>query len=408
MEVVFDTAEIRHLPNPCFAVNDNCPAELTEILNANLIAEAQGEIRHWPGYRPTPLYALDAMARSVAVANIHYKDEGGRFAPGSFKALGGAYAVQQLLRREIGARVSKDVTLEDVRERRYPEAANEVTVATATDGNHGRSVAWGAARFGCPCVVYVHRNVSEPRCEAMEGYGARVVRVDGNYDDSVRQAQADAAANDWFIVSDTSYPGYAELPRYVMAGYTIMMKEVLEQYPAAHLPTHVFLQGGCGGLAAAMAVYLCQTLGARRPRLVVVEPVQADCLYRSVAAGRRTDLHITEESVMAGLSCGEVSALAWTVVERAVNDFVAVSDELVAPTMRLLARAEAGRPPIVAGESAVPGLAVALAASGRDALREALGFAEGSEILVLGTEGATDPRIYEELTGMAPGAVPVD
>jgi len=404
VEPVFDAAEIRHLRNPRFATDDNCPSELAGIMDPELIAEAQHEIMRWPGYAPTPLHTLAALAREAGVAGIHYKDEGGRFEPGSFKALGGAYAVQQLLRQEIGARLSRNVSLEDVRERRYPDQAREVTVATATDGNHGRSVAWGAARFGCSCVIYIHREVSEGRREAMEAYGARVVRVDGNYDDSVRQAQADAATSGWFIVSDTSYSGYTTLPRYVMAGYTVMMKEVLAQFPAGHVPTHIVLQGGCGGLAAAVSVYLWQTLGARRPRLIVVEPVQADCLYRSIASGRRTDVVISEESLMAGLSCGEVSTLAWTAVQQAVTDFVTMNDDLVAPTMRLLARGGQDGPPIVAGESAVPGVAVILAASGRQDLRQALGLLPTSEILVLGTEGATDPRIYQELVGMASGA----
>lgn len=401
MEPIFDSAEIRHVCNPALAPDRACPDEVSEILSPDLAAEAQREIAAWEGYAPTPLYSLDRVADETGVRALYYKDEGLRFAPGSFKALGGAYAVEQLLRREISRRAGVPVPLEDVRAGRHAELAAAITVATATDGNHGRSVAWGAQRFGCRCVIYVHSEVSDARCEAMAEYGAKVVRVDGNYDVSVHRAQADATANGWFIVSDTSYPGYTTLPRYVMAGYTMMIKEVLEQLPASDSLTHVFLQGGCGGLAGAVAAYLWQVLGERRPRLVVVEPVQADCLFQSAASGRRVDVNIVDESLMAGLSCGEVSTLAWTMIGPAVGDFVSMGDELIAPTMRLLARGGDGTG-VVAGESAVPGLAVVLAASRQPELGSALGLNAGSRVLVLGTEGATDPAIYRKLTGVEP------
>ena len=401
MQSVYDNAELHYFSNPG-CTPGGYPEELKDILDADTAAAAREEIARWAGYRPTPLHRLDAVARDAGVDAVYYKDEGERFPPGSFKALGGAYAVERLLCEQIGCRIGVDVSLEDIRTVRYPDAAAAITVATATDGNHGRSVAWGAQRFGCRCTIYIHREVSEGRKAAMEAYGARVTRVDGNYDDSVRRAQSDAAANGWFIVSDTSYPGYTTLPRYVMAGYTLMMQEVFDQLDDPGALTHVFLQGGCGGLAASVAAYLWQVRGAGQPRLVVVEPVQADCLYRSASAGRRVDVNITEESLMAGLSCGEVSTLAWTVVHRAVHDFITLNDELIGPTMTLLAR---GTPPIVAGESAVPGLAALLAASRRETLRRTLGLASASRILLLGTEGATDPGIYRELVGMAPRAV---
>jgi diaminopropionate ammonia-lyase len=403
LDSIFDTAEIRHLDNPEFNPDGDCPENIVGILDTDMAMEAQREIACWKGYIPTPLYSLDAIARSAGVGALYYKDEGARFPPGSFKALGGAYAVQQLLRQEIRRLTGESVSLEDVRMRKYPDAAGGITVATATDGNHGRSVAWGAGRFGCRCVIYIHREVSEGRRAAMEAYGAEVVRVDGNYDDSVRRAQADATANGWFIVSDTSYPGYTTIPRYVMAGYTLMIKEVLDQLPGGDSLTHVFLQGGCGGLAGAVAAYLWQVLGERRPRLVVVEPVQADCLYQSVSAGRRVDVDIREESLMAGLSCGEVSTLAWSMIQPSVRDFVSMNDDLIAPTMRLLARNSDTA--IVAGESAVPGLAVILAASRRPDLQRALDLNRQSRILVLGTEGATDAGIYRELVGLKPESI---
>jgi len=180
-----------------------------------------------------------------------------------------------------------------------------------------------------------------------------------------------------------------------------MMQEVLEQLPKRTALTHVLLQGGCGGLAASVAAYLWQTLGPERPRLAVIEPVQADCLYQSISTGDRVDVNITEESLMAGLSCGEVSTLAWSVIRPAVQDFVSMDDDLIAPTMRRLAEGD-GAGPIVAGESAVPGLAVLLAAARQQNLWDALGLNAGSRVLLLGTEGATDPEIYRELVGRTP------
>lgn len=402
MEQIFETAEIHHLANTEFVPDGDCPGAVSDVLGMDLATEAQREIASWKGYAPTPLHVLSSTARSAGVRSLYYKDEGARFAPGSFKALGGAYAVQQLLRQEIGRLSGQTVSLADIRAGRFPELAQGITVATATDGNHGRSVAWGAGRFGCRCVIYVHREVSEGRCRAMADYGAEVIRVDGNYDDSVRRAQSDATENGWFIVSDTSYPGYTTLPRYVMAGYTLMIREVLDQLPAPDSLTHVFLQGGCGGLAASVAGYLWQVLGERRPRLIVVEPVQADCLYQSVLSGRRVDVNIREESLMAGLSCGEVSTLAWTMIQPSVADFVSMNDDLIAPTMRMLAGA-GGDEAVIAGESAVPGLAVLMAASRRPELWSALHLNGESRVLVLGTEGATDAEIYRDLTGIDPG-----
>lgn len=402
MNSIYQTVNINHLANDRFDSTADYPAELARTINPEIFQTAQQEIVCWPGYQPTPLHSLSGLASQLGVGGIYYKDEGLRFEPGSFKALGGAYAVLNLLQQQLAHRFENEITLEEIRSGKYEDAVKEITVATATDGNHGRSVAWGAQRFGCPCKIYVHAEVSEGRCEAMEAYGAQVTRVKGNYDDSVHQAAADAKANGWFIVSDTSYEGYTELPKHVMAGYTLMMKEILDQLPVRNAATHIFVQGGCGGLAGAVFGYLWHTLGADRPRGVIIEPVQADCLFQSGHQGKQTDVHITEESVMAGLSCGEVSAIAWDVIDRATNDFLAMGDELIAPTMCLLAEDDTGVSPIVAGESAVPGLAALIAACQQPELKSALELTRDSQIVLLGTEGATDPDIYKALVGKTP------
>ena len=351
---------------------------------------AWNTITSWPDHQPTALRSLDAMAAELGIAALHYKDESTRFGLESFKALGGAYAVQLVLQSAISDVVGKAITLEDVAEVRYPEAARSVTVVTATDGNHGRSVAWGAKRFGCECNIYMHEHVSRGRQEAVELHGARVQRVKGNYDDSVHAADADARSNGWRVVSDTSWPGYEEIPRTVMAGYTVMSTEAMNQWPHEEPPTHIFLQGGCGGMAAAVVVDVWCRYGAAKPRMVVVEPVTAACLYESAVANEQRRVDITVETVMAGLSCGEVSMIAWPVLVEAVEDFLTITDEPVGPLMQRLARDES----IVAGESAVAGLAGLFEAQQRPNGSVELGLDEDSRVLVFGTEGATDPEVY--------------
>lgn len=280
---------------------------------------------------------------------------------------------------------------------RYKDIVSGLTVCCATDGNHGRSVAWGAQQFGARCVIYLHATVSQGREDAITRFGAEVRRVDGNYDDSVRQAARDAEANGWFVVSDTSYPGYMKVPRDVMQGYTIMIDEAVQQLPEP--PTHCFVQGGVGGLAAAALSQLWEAYGPDRPRVVVVEPDRAACLYASVRAGSPTAVEGELDTLMAGLACGEVSLLAWEVLDEGVDDFMTVSDDSAVEAMRLLANGAAGDAPLVAGESAVAGLVGLLIARQQPELSAALGLDEASRVLVIGSEGATDEAVYRELVG---------
>lgn len=391
---------VRAVRNPEARADRPYGPEQREILNEDGLEAARREIASWPGYAPTPLIPLPGLARRAGLAAIWYKDEGSRFGLGSFKALGGAYAVARLLLREVAARSGDGaVDTEELRAGRYRDIVSEITVCTATDGNHGRSVAWGAHLFGCRCVIYIHARVSEGRKAAMERFGAAVRRISGNYDDSVHQAAVDAKASGWFVVSDTSYPGYMHIPRDVMHGYTLMADEVIAQLPQAQAPTHVFLQGGVGGLGAAVCARLWWRYGAERPCFVVVEPDRAACLYESAKAGRPVAVHGDLDTVMAGLAAGEVSLLAWEILRAGADAFLTVPDRAAIELMRLLAAGVSGDPPIAAGESAVAGLAGALGALDDEVLAAELGLGPDSRVLVFGTEGATDPELYARIVG---------
>ncbi|MCB1330571.1 MAG: diaminopropionate ammonia-lyase [Maritimibacter sp.] len=377
-------------------------AEQDAILSDWGLAAARATISTWPGYAATPLVDLPGMAAELGIATLAYKDEGGRFGLGSFKALGGAYAVARLLQTELGRRLGRAVTMDEVTARTMPEAA-QITVCCATDGNHGRSVAWGARTFGCACVIFIHATVSEARKTAIEAYGAEVRRCTGNYDDSVREAQETATREGWFVVSDTSYPGYMEVPKDVMQGYEVMAAEAFDAFDGA--PTHVFLQTGVGGMAAAVTAQAVRRWGADRPRIVLCDPDLSACWLATVRAGTPTSVEGDLDTIMAGLACGEVSALAWEVLADHGDAVIAMTDAAAIAAMRRLADPVPGDTPIVAGESAVAGLAGLTAVLGDAEARAALGLDATSRVVLFGTEGDTDPALYEEIVGRPAAAV---
>jgi diaminopropionate ammonia-lyase len=366
---------------------------------------AVAEISSWPDYRETPLLSLPGLAADLRVAEIFYKDEAGRFGLGSFKSLGGAYAVYRLLESRIRETHSDaDVSAAGMASARFDDCTSGVTVCCATDGNHGRSVAWGAKKFHCRCVIYLHEHVSAGREHAIALLGAEIVRTPGGYDDSVRQAAADAARNGWTVVSDTSWPGYESIPRDVMHGYTLMAQEVIRRIPDGP-PSHVFVQSGVGGVAAAVCASLWWAFEAQRPLFVSVEPARAACLLESARAGGIKNVPIWEETVMACLSAGEPSRLAWQLLETGADAFMTVPEEAAPEAMRVLAEGQGGDDAVVAGESGAAGVAALMTARRRDEFSHRLGLNRESRVLLFGTEGATDPEIYRRLVGRHPGEV---
>jgi len=352
------------------------------------------------GHSRTPLRSLPGLAARLGVGTVSVKDEGERLGLASFKAMGGAYAVfrvvQEAAQRAFAGPVPGDRLLDqDVR-----AVAESLTVCCATDGNHGRSVAMGAKLIGCRAVIFLHHGVSTARERAIRQLGAETVRVDGSYDDSVEMAARQAAGCGWTMVTDTSWPGNEHVPALVMQGYGVIAAEVADEIET---PTHVFLQAGVGGFAAAVAGYFALRT-ARRPAVIVVEPERAACLYRSNQKGERTATVPARPTVMAMLDCHQPSLLAWSVLERVADYFMTVEEGDALDAMRLLASPAQGDPPIVSGESGGAGLAGLLVAA-RGGWFERLGLDARSRVLLFNTEGATDPDLYHAIVGREPEQV---
>ncbi|MGH7562353.1 MAG: diaminopropionate ammonia-lyase [Gemmatimonadales bacterium] len=344
--------------------------------------------RSLPGYQPTPLHRLPAFASAVGLGDLYVKDEGRRFGLLAFKVLGASWALHRLR----------------VRSRAF------TTVSAATEGNHGRAVAWSARRLGLEAVIYIRRAAAPFRVRRIEAEGARVVLVDGSYQDAVLRCASDSAANGWQVVSDTGYPGYLEIPHWIAEGYSTLFHEVDEQLRDGGLPPPdlVIVQAGVGGLLhAAVDHWRSRT---EPPTLVCVEPVQADPLLESINTpeGDPVPTRGRVDSIMAGLNAGMPSLSAWPVVRRGVELFLAIEDRYAEEAMRRLARPARGDPAVTAGESGAAGVAALLALGEAHELaraREFLRLPGDRRALVIVSEGATDPESYERIVGQVPGAI---
>lgn len=401
------TDTVRHVHNPQRVSDEAAAAAAPAAENLRGWENAISEVTTWPEYEPQPLRALPARAAELGIAQLHYKDESQRFGRelGSFKALGAPYTVFVLLRDAVEAATGRRVTSDDLRSGAYAEITQRVTVCVATDGNQGRGLAYGASTFGCRCVTYVHRHVSDGRVRAMSDLGATVIRVDGEYEASVERAREDARMNGWHFVSSTSWNDFEEdIPRHVMNAYMVMVQEALDQLPEPDAVTHVFMQAGVGSIPAAIFLGFAERRPARLPRFVVVEPTEADCLFRTASTGVPTPSGGSLHTIMAGLACREVSPAAWKILAWLAGDYVAIPDTLVVQAMRSLARGD-GDVPIVSGESAAGGMGVLMAAADDPSLRSSLGLDEHSNVVLFGGEGATDPEIYHQLVAVTPDEV---
>lgn len=362
-----------------------------------------------PDYAPTPLRRLSALASQLGLAGLYVKDESPRFGLNSFKALGGSYACARILADRLGMaeEVEADpgaLNLAALMRRAIFARDRQVTFATATDGNHGRGVAWAAHMLVQRSVVNMPRGSSAERLANIRALGARAQVCDMVYDEVVRETARQARDNGWVLVQDTSWPGYEEVPRLIMQGYATLASELVSQLArsVAKPPTHVFLQAGVGSMAAAVAAYLADAYGDERPAIVVVEPNRADCLYRTAQAadGALHDAPGDLGSIMAGLSCGHPSQLAWDVLRRYARYYVSMPDWVAAKGMRVLGNPLGDDERVVSGESgaSTTGLVCELMANeSLYELRGRLGLGPDSRVVCVSTEGDTDRANYRRV-----------
>jgi len=385
------------------ATRETYPDALKSIMSVEKAAESRAWLSRWSrlNHSATPLYSLPDLATELGVAQILLKDESKRSELGSFKALGAPIALLRLILRQFP---EQHFEPRGLLSGHYRPALRDFTVISATDGNHGRALAAAAQSVGCRCVIVLHANVSLEREQAIAAYGAEIVRIGGHYDESVTEAAALAQDNGWWVVSDTSYEGYEEIPRDVMQGYGTLAAEVIETLNGSAF-THVFLQGGVGGLAAGIVSYFWELQGEQRPCFIVVEPDQADCLYQSAMSGKAAKATGSVDSVMAGLACGETSPLAWKFLQPGVDFFMTLQDNEAVSAMGRLAAGSRNDIPVEAGESAVAGLAGLISVAASPGLATEVGIDPQSRILLISTEGATAPGVYAELVGESADSV---
>lgn len=346
-------------------------------------------------YQATPLVSLGALAEALGLKSIHIKDESKRFGLNAFKALGGSYAIGCALAERFHL---ANPTLETLR---AAAEGQNITVCTATDGNHGRGVAWTARRLGLGCVVYMPRGSAQERVDNIRAEGARVVVTDTPYDDTVRRARADAEANGWLSVQDTAWPGYTAIPTHIMQGYLTMAREAFEQL-AGEIPTHLFLQAGVGSMAGAVAAFFKNALGDQAPCTVIVEPNAADCHYQSALAGDGKMRFVTGDlaSIMAGLSCGEPNPISWELLRYCAHFCLSCPDFTAADGMRVLSSPIGSDARIESGESGAATAGMLYELMTRPELRpmrDALNLNESSRVLLVSTEGATDRENYRRV-----------
>ncbi len=369
------------------------------------VASAEAALRFHrsiPGHEATELVSLDVLAAHLGVARVWVKDESSRFGLNAFKGLGGSYAAARVIADRLGIDPA-NLTFDLLTRPDIAEKIARLTFVTATDGNHGRGLAWTCRMLGAGCVVYMPRGSAAERLENIRAQGAQAQILDLNYDDSVRFAAAQAQEHGWVLVQDTSWDGYEQIPTWIMQGYTTMGLEAAYQL-GNRVPTHVFLQAGVGAMSGAITGFLANYYGREQPRICIVEPNEADCVYRTAAAGDGR-LHAVAgdlPTMMAGLACGEPCGVGWRQLERSADFFASVPDEVAARGMRVLANPLPGDETVVSGESGAVTLGfLATVLSGESAAaRDAaarLGLGLDSRVLLISTEGATDRANYRRV-----------
>lgn len=375
-----------------------------EIMAAENVAKARIFHKSFPQYSVTPLADLKNMAARMGVGGVFVKDESYRFGLNAFKVLGGSFAMAQYIAKEMGKDVS-EMTYDYLTSEDFRKDFGQATFFTATDGNHGRGVAWAANKLGQKAVVHMPKGSTRTRFDNIAKEGAKVTIEELNYDDCVRLANSEALATEHGVmVQDTAWEGYEEIPSWIMQGYGSMASEAAEQLKAAGVerPTHVFVQAGVGSLAGGVVGYFTNLFPENPPIFVVMEADVAACLYKGAVAGDGDPRMVggDMQTIMAGLACGEPNTLGWDILKNHVTAFVSCPDWVSAKGMRMLAAPMKGDPQVTSGESGAVGMGV-LSTIMEDEdyreLKEALKLDENSHVLLFSTEGDTDPDKYKKI-----------
>ena len=369
------TSEVSQWKYSNFLINKNNnfnKKEILKILSSEDIDEAYKVISSWNNYSPTPLISLNKLNEKLKLNKIFYKDESKRFHLKSFKALGGAYAVEKIIKGN-----------------------DKKVISAATAGNHGRSVAWGSQKNDLECKIFISEFVSESRAEVMRNFGADVIRVKGNYEDSLNECIKQSNQNNWQIVQDVAWEDYKLVPKLTMAGYSVMMKEISEQIKNEKI-SHVILQAGVGGMAAAMVAGIVRYLDYI-PQIIIVEPDSAACVLESIKKGKIEKISIDKESIMGGMSCGEVSLVPWEILKNSIHYCVTISDDYISKTIKYLANNQFSDQKIIGGECSTPGIASLVGLINNPKTRETINLNEDSCVLLFGCEGDADEELYQKL-----------
>lgn len=372
-----------------------------DFISDTVIAKVRDFHKSFDEYSVTPLHRLENLAKHIGIKNIFLKDESYRFGLNAFKVLGGSYAIGKYLAEKLGMDIS-EVSFDYLRSEEVKEKLGKITFVTATDGNHGRGVAWAANQLGQKSVVYMPKGSSQIRLDNIRKEGSDASIIEGNYDDAVRLSDEMAKKHGWVVIQDTAWEGYEDIPTWIMQGYGTLIHESMEQLLeyGVEKPTHVLLQAGVGSFAGSVQGYLAAKFGEDRPITLVVEPDDAPCLYNSSLTGEREIVTGAMPTIMAGLACGEPNTISWEVLRDYSDGYLSCPDYVAARGMRILAAPLKGDPQVVSGESGSVGIGVISLFMEREEykeLREELKLDENSVVLVISTEGDTDPIKYKEI-----------
>ena len=375
-----------------------------EVMSLRNVAKASFFHNSFPQYSITPLACLNGMAQYLGLGGLYVKDESFRFGLNAFKVLGGSFAMARYIAGEMGRDVS-EMTYDYLTSQKFLEEFGQATFFTATDGNHGRGVAWAANKLGQKAVVHMPKGSTKTRFDNIAKEGAKVTIEEVNYDDCVRMAAAEAAETPHgVVVQDTAWEGYEEIPSWIMQGYGSMAGEAAEQLRQMSInrPTHVFVQAGVGSLASAVVGYFTNLFPNDPPKFVIMEAAAADCLYKGAVAndGDPRIVGGDLQTIMAGLACGEPNTIGWDILRNHASAFLSCPDWVAAKGMRMLAAPVKGDPRVISGESGAVGMGVLSTIMEDDTykeLREALALDKNANVLMFSTEGDTDPDRYREI-----------